>query len=186
MPSDGGECYEMNMKVRGKWERITVDNSWVVPYNPLLCRMFDSHINVEYCNSVKSIKYILKYVNKATDGDKGAFNLQSNERNIDEINDFQCGRYISTNEAVCRILRFPIHERYPAVMHLHVHLPNGQRIYFNENNLHERLANPPNTTLTALSMHNLNQNSRFLAIIHIDLLIIYCDLIIIYNFGQII
>lgn len=34
-------------------------------------------------------------------------------------------------------------------MHLHVHLPNGQRIYFNEKNMREKLANPPKTTLTA-------------------------------------
>lgn len=145
--SDGGECFEMNAKIKGKWGTVTVDNSWVVPYNPLLCRMFDSHINVEYCNSVKSIKYILKYVYKGAD--HGVYNLQSGEKNIDEIKDYQCGRYISTNEAVWRILSFPTHERYPAVMHLHVHLQDQQRVYFNETNLQERLARPQNTTLTA-------------------------------------
>lgn len=34
-------------------------------------------------------------------------------------------------------------------MHLHVHLPNGQRVYFNENNMREKAINPPKTTLTA-------------------------------------
>lgn len=66
-PTDGGESYEINIKIGGKWEQVTVDNSWVVPYSPLLCRMFDSHINVEFCNSVKSIKYVLKYVYKGVD-----------------------------------------------------------------------------------------------------------------------
>lgn len=40
------------------------DNSWVVLYNPLLSNFFGEHINVEVCNSVKSVKYICKYVNK--------------------------------------------------------------------------------------------------------------------------
>jgi hypothetical protein len=35
------------------------------------------------------------------------------------------------------------------VVHLSVHLENGQRIYFTESNLQNQLLNPPNTTLTA-------------------------------------
>lgn len=54
--------------------------------------------------------------------------------------------YISANEAAWRILGYPTHQRFPAVMHLHVHLQNGQRIYFNENNIREKLTNPPKTT----------------------------------------
>ncbi len=46
---------------------MEVDNSWVVPYCPVLSRMFNSHVNVEFCSSVKSIKYICKYVNKGSD-----------------------------------------------------------------------------------------------------------------------
>ena len=42
---------------------IEVDNRWVVPFSPLLSKTFKAHINVEYCHSVKSIKYICKYVN---------------------------------------------------------------------------------------------------------------------------
>lgn len=56
------------------------------------------------------------------------FALKDGERN--EISNYQRGRYISSNEAVWRILEFPIHERYPTVIHLHVHLPEGQRVYF--------------------------------------------------------
>ena len=59
------------------------------------------------------------------------------------------GRYISSNEAVWRILKFPIHERYPAVLTLSVHLENGQRVYFTAENVNARVQAPPVTTLTA-------------------------------------
>ncbi|GFW65339.1 uncharacterized protein TNCV_396051 [Trichonephila clavipes] len=58
-PEDGG----IVTQIKGN----NVDNLWVVPYNPVLSRTFNAHINVEFCNSVKSIKYICKYVNKGTD-----------------------------------------------------------------------------------------------------------------------
>lgn len=108
--------------------------------------MFDAHINVECCNSVKSIKYILKYVHKGSD--RGVFAARSRDNDVDEITGYQAGRYISSNEAAWRIFGFPLHERYPTVTHLDVHLENGQRVYFNENNLIDRIANPPKTTLT--------------------------------------
>ncbi|KAL4098443.1 hypothetical protein QTP88_023051 [Uroleucon formosanum] len=58
-------------------------------------------------------------------------------------------KYISNAEAVWRILSFSIHERYPTVFHLAIHLENGQRVYFTPNNLAEKLNNPTNTTLLA-------------------------------------
>ena len=45
-------------------EEIIMDNRWIVPYSPLLCKAFNCHVNVEFCNSVKSIKYITKYITK--------------------------------------------------------------------------------------------------------------------------
>jgi hypothetical protein len=40
------------------------DNRHIVPYNPVLSSIFDAHINVEYCASIRSIKYVYKYVYK--------------------------------------------------------------------------------------------------------------------------
>jgi len=58
---------EVQIKIGNCAQMIEIDNKWIVPYCPLLSRIFRAHINVEYCNSVKSIKYICKYVNKGSD-----------------------------------------------------------------------------------------------------------------------
>ncbi|CAF4750159.1 unnamed protein product, partial [Rotaria magnacalcarata] len=146
-PEDGGIKTKLKMKINNSNQEIEIDNKWIVPYCPLLSRLFEAHINVEYCNSVKSIKYICKYVNKGSD--QAVFGLENDRNSIDEIKHYQLGRYISSNEAIWRILDYPIHERHPTVIHLAVHLENGQRIYFTEDNLHEKMNDPPRTTLTA-------------------------------------
>ncbi|UYV63474.1 hypothetical protein LAZ67_2004170 [Cordylochernes scorpioides] len=147
-PEAGG--FTAKVKIRGR-EEVTIDNRWVVPYSPLLSKMFCAHINVENCSSVKATKYICKYVNKGSD--QAIINLRREDRGPDpqnEVRMYQCARYISSNEAVWRLLSFPLHQRHPAVIHLAVHLENGERIYFNQNTLAHRMRNPPRTTLTAL------------------------------------
>ncbi|CAG4984962.1 unnamed protein product [Colias eurytheme] len=140
-PAEGGHSTELS--VHGQAQ--PVDNRWIVPYSPVLSRTFQTHINVESCTSVESIKYICKYVNKGSD--QATFALQSSDK--DEVTKYQSGRYISTSEAVWRILAFSIHDRHPTVMHLDVHLENGQRIYFDPDNVADRLENPRQTTLLA-------------------------------------
>uniref|UniRef100_A0A8D8QFU6 Helitron helicase-like domain-containing protein n=1 Tax=Cacopsylla melanoneura TaxID=428564 RepID=A0A8D8QFU6_9HEMI len=127
-------------------QEIEVDNRWIVPYSPVLSKTFKAHINVESCHSVKSIKYICKYVTKGSDM---AMIGISAENSNDEIIQYQMGRYVSSNEAMWRIFSFPIHERYPAVIHLAVHLENGQRVYFTVQNAIQRVDQPPSTTLTS-------------------------------------
>ncbi|XP_063909244.1 uncharacterized protein LOC135126934 [Zophobas morio] len=131
-PDDGG--YTTTIKINNV--DFEVDNRWIVPYSPILSKSFNAHINVEFCNSVKSIKYICKYVNKGSD--MAIFGIANPNAPVNEIEQFQMGRYISSNEAVWRILGFDIHERFPAVMHLSVHLENGQRVYFTEGNAPQR------------------------------------------------
>ena len=124
---------------------IEVDNRWIVPYSPLLLKTFKAHINVDYCNSVKSIKYIWEFVNKRSD--MAVFGVGNVAAPLDEINQYQLGRYISSNEAVWRILSFPIHERHPIVIHLAVHLENGQRVYFTADNVRGSTGNNFNCVL---------------------------------------
>ncbi|GBO33218.1 hypothetical protein AVEN_153320-1 [Araneus ventricosus] len=111
--------------------------------------MFNAHINVEACSSVRAIKYICKYINKGSD--QAIFNFKNAEleNTIDEVNIYQSGRYVSSNESVWRLLGFPLHERHPTVTHLAVHLENGERVYFNESNFRDIVSTPPKTTLTA-------------------------------------
>jgi len=45
---------------------VDIDNRWVVLYNPVLLKTSNAHVNVEYSSSVKSIKYVCKYVNKGS------------------------------------------------------------------------------------------------------------------------
>ncbi|XP_015367105.1 PREDICTED: uncharacterized protein LOC107163966 [Diuraphis noxia] len=77
--------------------------------------------------------------------DQAAFSVESR----DEIKAFQNGRYISSSEAAWWIFGFTIHERSPAIFQLSVHLENGQRVYFTDQNARERLENVRNTTIMA-------------------------------------
>ncbi|GFT67747.1 ATP-dependent DNA helicase [Trichonephila clavipes] len=134
-PEDGG----IVTQIKGN----NVDNRWVVPYNPVLSRTFNAHTNVEFCNSVKSIKYICKYVNKGTD--QAIFSVEDQ----DEVTRYESGRYISSSEAVWWILCFPIHERFPPVMHLYVHLKKRTKSLFCRRQCHSQNHQSSKTTLMA-------------------------------------
>lgn len=154
-PADGGREFQVIWNATLNRARvqipITIDNRWVVPYCPFLSKAFNAHINIEYCHSVKSIKYICKYVNK--DNDLAMIQLNNvNPNRNDEIEMYQLGRYLSSNEAFWRIFGFRIHDRKPVVEHLTVHLENGQRVYFRNADQVQamlRANDPPNSTLTA-------------------------------------
>ncbi|XP_024990557.1 uncharacterized protein LOC112524840 [Cynara cardunculus var. scolymus] len=80
-----------DVNVRGN----TLDNRWVVPYNPKLLMMFNCHINVKACSSITSVKYLFKYIYK--DHDKQVMHIDPNEGQsvINEIKRFQDARYVS-------------------------------------------------------------------------------------------
>jgi hypothetical protein len=58
-----------------------------MPYNPYLLHLFNCHINVEACGSIKVIKYLFKYIYKGHDHVSVAVREadKDNEGNIDEI-----------------------------------------------------------------------------------------------------
>lgn len=144
-PDCGGQTATVSIRLQGSYTTQCIDNKWIVPYNKLLLRSMNCHCNVEVCMSIRSIKYVLKYVHKGCD--QAMYQLQTN-RQV-EVDDFQNARYISNNEAAWQIMEFPIHERYPPVIQLAVHLENGQRVYFTEQTaVSSATSDPPKTTLT--------------------------------------
>lgn len=90
---------EKSTIVTVKNQYIEIDNSWIVPYSPSSSKTFKTHINIEYCHSVKSIEHICEYVNEGSD--MAVIGVSS--RNHDEIDQYRIWRYISSNEAIWRI-----------------------------------------------------------------------------------
>ena len=74
-PDSGGQVSNISMRIGGSRVDQEIDNRWIVPYNKLLLRSMNCHCNVELCMSIKSIKYVLKYVHKGCD--QAMFTLQS-------------------------------------------------------------------------------------------------------------
>lgn len=101
-------------------DRIITDD-WVVPFSPFLTLKYRAHCNVEVASSIKSFKYVYKYVLKSPD---------SAVISINEIQAHLSGRMLSAAEAVWRLLGLPLHKEFPPVMRLHVHLPNQHSVIF--------------------------------------------------------
>jgi predicted O-linked N-acetylglucosamine transferase (SPINDLY family) len=121
----------------------------VVPYNPYLSKKFNAHINVEVCSSVTAVKYLYKYVYKGHD--KATIELNAETEN-DEIKKYLDSRYVSSSEAYRRINGFKMHDEYPKVTKLQVHLPNEQCVTFNNKQKpDEILKKNTDTTLTGIS-----------------------------------
>ncbi|XP_019158020.1 PREDICTED: uncharacterized protein LOC109154747 [Ipomoea nil] len=118
---------------------IDLDSRYVVPHNRHLLVKYRAHINVEWCNQSRSIKYLFKYVNKGNDRVTTEFyNSVADEANgkvIDEIKMYYDCRYISPCEAAWRMFAFDIQMRDPSVERLSFHLPNEQSIIFNDDDV---------------------------------------------------
>lgn len=125
-PGDGGRTTKVQVAVRSE---VVIDNKWVVFYNHLLFKAFNTHINVEF--SVKSIDtFASMSKSMSTKGVTWRFLLS--RRMFERTMRSRATRWAATysNEAVWRMLGFSIHERNPTVVHHGVHLENGQRVHF--------------------------------------------------------
>ena len=143
-PSGGGHVgYKF---IRG--QRIRVDNKWVVPYSPYLLLKYGCHCNLEYCNSIHSVKYLFKYQMKG--GDMVTVQLPGGEEVRDEIRQYTHKRYISATYAHWRILEYPLVQMVPSVMMLKVHDLGQHEVYFhpNSNAVQYEVNNSSRTMLT--------------------------------------
>lgn len=138
------------------------NNRHIVPYNANLLLKYQSHLNVEWCNQSRSIKYLFKYISKGNDLVTVALYQQSSSedpnKEIDEIKCYYDCRYISPCEAIWRIFCFDINHRRPAVERLKFHLPGEQSVVFqDEDVLDDVLENPSNKTSMFIAWMEANK-----------------------------
>ena len=139
-PNDGG-------RVLTTEDGKVIDNSFIVPYNPLLLLRYECHINVELCCSPKAAKYLFKYVTKGSD--RAMVNTKFDGQPRDEIEEYKDMRSVGSSEAVWHLLNFPISDRYPGVTALRVHLKDQQQIVFDLKQEEEAIEKGRTTELTA-------------------------------------
>jgi hypothetical protein len=143
-----------------------INSSWVVPYNPYLLQKFQTHINVEISTSIKSFKYIYKYIHKG--GDKAEIRLRTiNEEegpqtyaDLDELKNWADSRYISAHEAIWRLLEYPTNSLSHVVHRLSLHLPGQHNVVFTEENM-ERVVDQDAEQTTLTSYLALNEGSTY-------------------------
>ncbi|XP_019184379.1 PREDICTED: uncharacterized protein LOC109179329 [Ipomoea nil] len=124
---------------------IELDNRYVVPHNRYLLLKYKAHINVEWCNQSRSIKYLFKYVNKGNDRVTAEFYKTSMDEAgneiVDEINMYYDCRYVSACEAAWRLFSFEIQYRTPPVERLSFHLPDCQSVVFQDDDSIDNVLN---------------------------------------------
>ena len=132
-PASYPEYRRRDNKKTYKLRDMNVDNSWVVPYNPFLSLKYNCHLNVEVCSSIKSVKYLFKYVYKGHD--KAHVQMQQSDglNPRDQIKQHLDARYVGPAEACWRIFKYPMHGQSHSVQRLILHLPGQQSIMFEDN-----------------------------------------------------
>jgi hypothetical protein len=142
--------------------KVKINNRWVVPYNPWLLMKYQAHINVEICSSIKSEKYLYKYVFKGYDCANLELKSVDGSYEYNEVHTYMDSRYISAPESIWRLLEFKLHDQTHSVSRLDVHLPNSENVYFKPGKEKEAIEKAKNkrSTLTAWFELNKMPNSK--------------------------
>ena len=137
--------------------KLDVDNRWVVPYNKWLSKKYGAHINVEACMSVKSVKYLFKYVYKGHD----CANIEIREELVhDEITTYMDARSVSPPEAFWRLSEYKMHEQSHSITRLPVHLPLHQPVYFRPGQEDEALQRTAEKDTQLMAWFKLNTDEE--------------------------
>ncbi|KAK9684271.1 hypothetical protein RND81_10G198000 [Saponaria officinalis] len=113
-----------------------IDNRFIVPHNIDLLVKYDAHLNVEWYNKHRSIKYLFKYMSKGPDMALASVEqsgCDTHGKPVDEIETFLRYRYVSASEACWRMFAFEIQYKQPPVQRLSFHLEQEQEIIFDDN-----------------------------------------------------
>ncbi|KAJ6038801.1 hypothetical protein N7460_007518 [Penicillium canescens] len=113
---------------RVHYRRRKQEDRWVTPPVPALVHLLDCHIYADVCSTATIFLYLFKYLFKGPD--RARFGIRAlhdaradnEDDQIDEFRDDMNARYLSSSEAVYRILNFHTVSKRPGVRCLSVHL----------------------------------------------------------------
>jgi hypothetical protein len=80
--------------------------------------LYNCHINIEICSSIKTVKYLYKYIYKGPDGTSYSVDKSTNGDKvvINEIKWFSDARCVTPLEAAYRLYGFSLYQMYPPVL----------------------------------------------------------------------
>ncbi|EPB72684.1 hypothetical protein ANCCEY_08237 [Ancylostoma ceylanicum] len=120
LPPDGYPTYRRPNNGRAvQMDGQTLDNAWIVPYNPFLTLRHNAHMNVEICALIQASKYQYKNVYKGVD--KASLVLHRgdiasrDDRIIDEIKLHLDLRHVCPPEAARGIFGFSSKQKLDTV-----------------------------------------------------------------------
>ncbi|KAJ6003691.1 hypothetical protein N7522_006383 [Penicillium canescens] len=113
---------------RVHYRRRKQEDRWVTPHVPALVHLLDCHIYADVCSTATIFLYLFKYLFKGPD--RARFGIRAlhdaradgEDDQIDEFRDYMNARYLSSSEAVYRILNFHTVSKRPGVRCLSIHL----------------------------------------------------------------